>query len=370
MASLRDKMRQGLSKRVEESSSRASGPNRSFFKSGLNVNFWKVGEGQHLIDIVPYLAGPNDPNVPQGEPTYGLELYVHPSVGPGERTFICLQTTYDRPCPICEHKKQLIESGAPEEEWSPLKAKRRMVYNVLVYDTPQELQKGIQIWEVAWWFSERHFIKLAEVPMRDGTIKKISFADPWEGKSIAFERAGTGANNTQYLGHKFVDRAEPLPENILEKAHCLDELIHIPTYEEVYQAHWGKSVEEDNEEEGPYTVRESVEEGHPQAQSVTEEQIPPTRPSVGAKGLGEPMPHEQEEDVPFDNPPPQREVVEEGDATTSTQDVGQQTSEVEPPPQTTPSTVTCPMGGQFGVDVDQFDYCDSCPHWPECAEQG
>jgi hypothetical protein len=51
------------------------------------------------------------------------------------------------------------------------------------------------------------------------------------------KRKGKGKENTRYLGHKFVDRLEPIPERILSQCVPLDEYIDwTPTYEQIAEA--------------------------------------------------------------------------------------------------------------------------------------
>lgn len=323
-SAIRDKLKGKLRDRVKESYERRETTRRGVFITDLpeEVKFWSVKEGEHLIDIIPYIAGPNDPLTREGEPTYILELKVHPRVGPGNgQDFLCLAENYGKPCPVCEHRKQLQSEGADDEEWKALIPKRRCVYNIVCYDSAEEEDKGVQIWEVAWWFSERYFVELAKGPTvgrhRRGSKSElgfIPFADPDEGKSIAFIRKGSGAQNTQYLGHRFVDRDYTIPDDILEAAWTLDELIYVPTYEEVYNAYWG------------------TEEGG----SVADE-----------------------EDV-SDEPSEQEEIEEQSTTVRRhTDDEGQ--TEVE--------DASCPGGGVFGEDTDQLDYCEECDVWEDCVEE-
>jgi len=358
-------MKEALRKRVEEGYKRRESFRRGIFREDLpeGVKFWKCGEGEHLIDIIPYIAGPNDPFTPQGEPTHVLELRVHQSVGAGEQDFVCLAENWNKPCPICEHRKQLREEGADDDVWKALIPKRRVVYNIVCYDSPEEEDKGIQVWEVAWWFAERFFLELAKGPSvgrhRRGTSELgfIPFADPDEGMSIAFTRQGSGVRNTQFLGHRFVQRDYSIPDELLDAAWVLDELIYIPTYDEVYEAYWGEGsvseekepeeeeVEEVEEEEPTPTPRRKVFVGGRVRSALAEteaeveedeeeEEEPEERPTRGRRGV-------RRESEPEEEEPEEREVGEN----------------------------KCPGGGEFGVDVDQLDYCEECDRWEECVEE-
>ena len=254
-------LRESLLRRTEQShNSRDSyGGFKSIFKEGLDVTFWDCREGTHLIDILPYQAGENDPYNKPGDYTYVLDVWVHYGVGPNDDSYICLAKTYGKPCPICEHKRELQKQGdVDEDEIKALNPKRRVIYAIICYDSEKEEDKGVQIWEVAHFFMERHLSELAKNPRTGGFIL---FADPTsEGKSIQFTKRGRGAGNVEFIGHKFVDRDYDIPDEILDQVPCLDELIHIPTYEEVYEAfHCRKLDERDEEREVEEDEEEIVE---------------------------------------------------------------------------------------------------------------
>ena len=255
--------REGLIKRLNRSYEKKDdrGRFKSIFKEGLDIQFWQCSEGEHLIDIIPYLAGKNDPEVKEGEPTYCLDIWVHTNIGVNEDSYICLSRTYNKPCPICEYQKKLKAQGADPDTIAALNPTRRVVYNIVCYDSEKEEEKGVQVWEVAHWFMERHLVVLAKGSRRSGVI---CFADPEEGKSIAFTRQGKG-RNTQFIGHRFVDRDYKIPPEILESAYTLDEIIHIPTYDEVKEAFFGAEIgaEELEEKEEPKEKEEAEERLRP-----------------------------------------------------------------------------------------------------------
>jgi hypothetical protein len=243
MPSKRDMMKKGLKKRQTESGSRRTGGFVSIFKENLegSPDFWKVDEGDHTIDIIPYITGENDPYVEEGEPQHVLMLKVHQHVGVGEGSYVC-PTIYKKPCPICEHIKQLRSEGADDDEIKALKPKNRCVYNIICYDSDKEEEKGVQLWEVAHWNSERYFTKLASPKRR--ASGEVVFAHPDEGKSIEFTREGTGATNTNFYGFAFQNRDYIIEDETLDEAHCLDDLIQMTSYDDLYKEYWGEDAPE------------------------------------------------------------------------------------------------------------------------------
>jgi len=88
----------------------------------------------------------------------------------------------------------------------------------------------------------------------DESGEPIQFPDPDDGKRITFTRKGTGKANTQYLGHKLVDRDYKISDKLLNSTFTLDEIIVIPKEEDVEQAFFGakregNKVEKDEDEE-------------------------------------------------------------------------------------------------------------------------
>lgn len=247
----RQAMRDKLRSRTEQSEKtrKDSGRFGSFFKQDIpdDVQFWNCGKGDHLIDIIPYEAGEHDPSpdTNEGDPTYLLDIFVHGGVGVNEDQVICPARTYKLPCPICEHQKELrAEDDYDDDLVKSLNPVRRVVYNIVCYDTDKDEDKGVQIWSVAHWHFEKFLTSLAR-NSRTGELE--TFADLDEGKSIAFEREGTGFKNTSYIGHKFEDRPEPIPEEFEKQAFCLDELIELKSYDEIYKLYWQEEVPEQEE---------------------------------------------------------------------------------------------------------------------------
>jgi hypothetical protein len=321
----REAMAEALKKRTQESTNRKSGGFITIFESDLeNVTFWKCKEGDHTIDVIPYPVGPNDPHVKEGEPGYVLEVKVHQRVGAAEGSYLCLAENYNKPCPVCEHRKELKKTGADQDDIKLLYPKNRCVYNIVCYDTAEQEEKSIQIWEVSRWFSERYLTKLAKPKRRrgGGASEPINFASPVDGKTIEFSREGSGATNTQYIGHTFLDRDYEIDDDILDQAHCLDDLLHIPTYDELYEAYWGE------ETEGSDKTEDAPEQKQREPEPEKEE-----KKSSGRRSRR-----------------------------------GGRKSKEEPPKEEKQETEACPGGGEFGIDIDSLDHCEDCEEWKSCAK--
>lgn len=289
----------------------------SLYKNPSEVPQWKCAEGKHKVDIIPFIstgkvpAGRPGDVIPEGELAYLFECWVHFNVGANDDAFICLSKTYGDPCPICEDRKRLIQEGEVEEDViKGLQAKQRTIYNIICYDTREEEKKGIQVWDVAYFFVERNLRSIAE--QSEGG-DPIIFADLEEGKQIKFQRKGSGAGNTSFLGHAFVERDYELSAKLLDKAFKLDEIILIPSYEEVANCYFGKRgkvAEEEEEEEAPVRTKK-----RPRGEEEEEEEVP-------ARTLKK------------------------------------KTTKQE-----------CPVGGVFGKDFDSYEECADCSAFDACADE-
>lgn len=300
----------------------------------LGIEEWFCkGEEAHIIDIIPYLTSKNhpDPAVKQDEWAYVLILGVHEGIGVGNQSFICPAVNFRKKCPICEERRGLMENEKLEYDdpkVKALEAKRKTIYNIICYDNDKEQAKGVQIWTVAHWNFERHIIELSKATPRGGG--HVPFASPEkEGKSIAFRREGKGFQDTKYLGHRFVDRDYIIPDEILNSAKCLEDIICVPTYEELYEIFYAKKTEEKQEPSKPAPVEEEKKK--------KEEEVPP------AVGRGNRL---------------RRTAEDTKTEKKSTEDI--------------PETIIkkCPMpNGKFGSDLDNYDNCKSCPVWDDCLAE-
>jgi hypothetical protein len=332
----------------------------SLFRTDLKgVTFWSCKDGDHLFDIIPYQSGDMDPFEP-GSESYVLEFFVHAKIGAQEQQVICMAETFKKPCPICEERRRLIKKGDDEQKIKDLTPSRypRSIYNIVCYDSKEEENKGVQVWHTSNFLLQQYLLALAKRPIRPGQKSVepfIAFMDVEEGKSIAFKREGK-KENTKFIGIRFEDRNYKIDDEISNQAHCLDQLIAWPTYDEVYSLFWmtdapGTKTGEDDVP--PSVGRERKYE------EKAEESEPATR---GRRSEPEP-----EKEEPKEEAPPTR---------------GRR--QTEPPPEEPPARSRrqssddedskgggnkCPAGKKFGVDIDELKECDKCSAWKDCAKE-
>ncbi len=310
-----------------------SGRFRDIFRSDTKyeIQKWKCTEGTHKIDIIPFLAGEDHPYVKigklaLGKPTHLIDHWVHMKVGPTEDQVVCPLRTLGTPCPICEHQQRLRTSDDPnDDEIDTLNPKHRVVYNIWCHDTQKEEQKGIQIWDASHFLMENEVIGLANRD-KEELGKVIDFPDVDTGKTIKWKREGSGAFNTKYKYHEFLER-KPIPDNLVEAAIPLDQIVQLHNYEEIEQMFFAGREEVPVEETtGSYVQEEGTDSTGTEETASTEETT------------------STEETSTFD---PACE-----DASAGTQDL------------------ECPVdGGTFGVDLDQYKHCDKCDVVDDCDNE-
>lgn len=306
-----------MMKRYQKSyESRDSGGGLRNIMSYDDVVFFKPEVGRNRINIIPYtIKSKNHPLVRSGdckvgEKDYIMDIFAHRNIGPGESSVICLKKTYGKPCPVCEQSETFKKQGK-EDEAAALRPSRRVFYNV------QDLKDGkLKIFETSHFLFEKELIDEA----RDGEEGFVNFADEDEGKEISFKAVKEKKGKIEYFAFKsfrFEDREDKLDEGLFECAVSFDEVMNVPTYEQVQKMLYGEDEEdelpEDSEEETAKTDRGAKKE-----------------------------PEEEEDD--------DEEAVEKAPEKPKKSDGG------------------CPYGHEFGKDCDAYNECDDCTCWDKCCK--
>lgn len=237
-----------LEKRVKTGQDRRQSLSKNILKTEVDAPMYRPKDGQHILDVVPYMAGEHDPLCEDGDPTYSFEYWAHTNVGQNNAMLLCPMEMYGDPCYICDHRERLRQKGADEEKWKPLYPKRRNLYNILCYDRGEE-KKGIQIWDVSYHYFEKFILAISKKPSRQGKKSKtINFAHPKKGKSITFTIEPPKSKNDYptFLGHTFDDRDYKISQDTLAEAFVLDEIVHIPDEDEIKRTFLGKKGKGDD----------------------------------------------------------------------------------------------------------------------------
>lgn len=410
------KKKGGLAKRYETSYGKRDGGGSSkggvinYRKYDGEVKFFNPTEGKHRINIIPYvIKSKNHPLVKSGEAEIGekdyvLDFFTHRGVGPGEKTVLCLKNTFGKPCPICEQASALRKAGK-EKEAGALKPSRRVVYNIQDLKEPEKLK----VFETSHYLFEKELIEEARDDDEGGFI---DFADEEEGMEIKFRASKVSKNNmefTEFKSFSFEDRDEPIDKKLLDSAISFDELLTVPTYEEVEKILYGdddededeedekpakksksKSDEEDDEDEDeekpskksgkpkfePVKKSKSDEEDDDEDEDEDEEQEddeeeedeePAPKKSSKKKAVEEDDEEEEEEK------PAPKKSAKKASKSDDEEDEEEPEEDDEPPAKSKKKDCKgdcpeCPFKHKFGTDCDEFSDCDDCDLWDKCVK--
>ena len=344
------KKKSGLAKRYQasyESKGSSSGGRAgvmNYRKVDGEIEFFSPQEGRNRINIIPYvIKTKNHPLVKKGEfevgdKDYVMDIFVHRGVGPSEASVLCLKNTYGKPCPICEQSALLRKQGK-EDEAGALKASRRVFYNVQDLKNPEKLK----VFEASHFLFEKELIDEARDDDEGGFV---DFADEETGKEIKFRCSKVskgGFEFNEFKSFSFEDREENIPDELLESAISFDEIMNVPTYEEVEKILFGQDDEDESEE--PAKKPKHSEDDNDLDEDDNE------KPAKKSSKDNE----EYESEKPIKKPA--KEVDDE--------------KEDEKPVKTSKEKCKgdcgkCPFGHKFGNDTDNFDDCDDCDVWDKC----
>ena len=209
------------------------------------------------IDIIPYMVGEGNPNSDKGELHFERTYYVHKNVGIKNASYVCLQATCNKPCPICEYQTKLRQSeDADPDVIKSLWPQKRQLFNMIDLDSKD---KKVQLWETAYNnFGKALRSKLENADEGDGWE---NFAELAEGLTlkIGFEEVSFGKNSKTYVAVETIDfkaRKEQYEEDILESTFCLDDIVNLFEYDELKKiflqaADKDEEADEEEEEETP-----------------------------------------------------------------------------------------------------------------------
>ncbi|KKN56723.1 hypothetical protein LCGC14_0569520 [marine sediment metagenome] len=210
----------------------------------------KGGVGiKNALDILPYEITQDwykDMREPSGAPTglavgdsdYKLEYGVHKRQGENQDTVLCLRLTFGRQCPMCEPMQTLwgIDKAKrtidQQKMLDFLKPSWRCSYNVFDYDEPA---KNIQLWDDQ---SYKLFEELLKLRIQTDPEGLQAFSDLETGLIVEFEGVSKtlGTNTKPFYEaaqFAFLQRSEPWPYETLQETFPLDQMLPIPTYNEV-----------------------------------------------------------------------------------------------------------------------------------------
>lgn len=226
--------------------------------AGCNVVTWNK-EGVYRYDILPYELKKNHGNsfakrfgLEAGDLYFERTYYTHRLPGEGNDSYACLKRNFNKPCPVCEEVARLAKEGASEDDYKPLRAKQRQLFNIIDKD---DEEKGVQVFDSSTFgFGE---LLDTRVNAADDDDQFDTFADIETGKTLkitAKEQPGM-KKFFKAVDIQFKDR-KPYGDDILEKVFNLDDLVNELSYAELKKRFFavpddaGKTDPEDAADDG------------------------------------------------------------------------------------------------------------------------
>lgn len=324
-----------------------------------------------LLDILPYIV--TDPAHPDRDDEFGIAVpgslwykrpyKLHRGIGVNNSLIVC-PTSVGKKCPICEYRLQKVREGADwkDELIRNLRPSLRNIYIVVPLDS-KEYEKKPHIWDTSHFlFQEMLNDEIAEDEDRG------CFPDLEEGLSlrIRFSEEHLGKNSFAKTARiDFEPRNYKYSSDIVKNLPSLDNLLIIPSYEEVMQT-FSEGVPEDDIVTGESVARDvsaplshSVLVHRPEAERNQKEVITFEKSGNIIPSFPDPV---AEKSQAF----PDSRIEESMDEQPSLEVPIRQRTKKESV--VTASVTSCPHGHKFGADCDKFDDCGTCPSWEVCMD--
>ncbi len=309
---LKDKLRKKTEQHNKENGGKDFG--KRYLDVPDNIGFYSIKNKWNYIDIMPfYFQGGILPGATKNDIDYVLDIYVHRFIGPKNDSFICLQKTLGKACPICEEYE-----SSQEDNFKP---KRRAIY--LVYDKkPNEDDKdpkGLKIFDAVHYFFEKELNEAAGAFSEDED-SYICFADPENGKIVKFYGSKESFNSFSFFKFKnfqFIARKKNYKLADVKNIPSLDSFLIIPTYDEMKASLYGEELEDEDESNEPPLTEDDFEKEEP------------------------------DEELEIDSV----EVEEDSEPEKPKRRKRKKKSNTER---------KCPYGYNFGKEYDEWEDCDTC----------
>lgn len=313
----RPKMKINVKKVTEKAKETTTG-SIQWVNKPSDMRTFKFKKGPNRISIIPFVVSmANNPDgIDVGDAWYCTTVKVHMNIGAAGEAILC-PSNFGKPCPICEHRRALMDEGAEwnDDSVSSLAPRKRQLFMIINEDDDD---KSVQLMESSY----KNFGELLETEIREDEEVAI-FADPEDGMSLRCRGIEKTFGKNKYIGIDkitFEDR-DPLSDEAVNSALDLHKILKVYSYDEIFsKLHVGN--EEPETEEAP-------------------------KPR-GNKKVNKPEPEPEEDDSDSTE-------EEEQDSSDSTEESNQSENDSD-----------CP---HFGTNCGYDDeVCDECDNWRECRK--
>jgi len=345
MAKKKSSMRDKAKKKAERNMNRGGS---NYLQLPEDTERFRPKKGKFNLDFLPYVVTVNThPEAAKGEEWYQRTIWVHYV---NKKAHLCPKTI-KKPCPICDHVKELYNSDdkGDNDLAREMKAKERELYNVIDLD---DQDKGVQLFE----YSYHLFGKALDEEINEGEDDLGGFAELEGGKTlqVTFRKKKLGSNEFFETRKIEFEERDEYEEDILEDVYNLDELLVIESFETLQKALFELDEEEENEEEERPRSKKSSnkrEKDEDEEEKEEEEEEEEEEESSKKKGKKSGKKTKKEDKKKSGKSKPKSD----SDKGKKKEGKGKKKSKDE-----------CPHGHEFGTDADMTDDCAECEVWAEC----
>ena len=200
------------------------------FKMPEGLHFYKLEKGTKRLSFLPYKAGKGNPYVNEGEEHYERTFYTYNKIGADEKRYIAPGKTCNQKDYVQEYvQKEARNPKADQDALKALMPKERQIFLVYDHDDPG---KGVQLFELSY----HKFGKLLDRRIQNSAPEKewdmFYFPDP-DGFILELTVIDTGTYGLEVSAIDFERRTKPLPEEVFNHGICLDNILHVLSYDEL-----------------------------------------------------------------------------------------------------------------------------------------
>lgn len=265
----RPKMKINIKKVAEKAKEVTTGSIDWINKPG-DMRIFKFKKGTQRISIIPFVVSmANNPDrIDVGDAWYCTTVKVHMNIGANGEAILC-PSNFGKPCPICEHRRALMNEGMAwdDESVSSLSLRKRQLFMVRNED---DTDSSIQLLESSY----KNFGELLETEIREDEDVAI-FADPEEGLILRCRGIEKVFGKNKYIGIDKItfEEREPLSDAVMDSAVDLHKLLKILPYEEIFsKLHIGNDEPEAEEAQKPRGNKRPIKQEEPEVESDDSEQ--------------------------------------------------------------------------------------------------
>jgi hypothetical protein len=253
----------------------------SIFKKDIPV--YKARDGKNTIRIISPNLFIEDTKGKEkevgwvGADYWGMDIFVHNSVGDTFTPYLCLQKMLKKPCPICEDRERAEREGSEDEEDEKYIKSLRPKHRVIVYlvdrksDDPE-----VQVWSMPRYGMDD---EIAKVAYDEDDNSDIPVDCPEDGRNIHFQLCkDMKSPDFGYSGIKLSSNPTEIDNEFLEYVadNPLPDVLQFYSYERIKEVHEGVSdtsseTEEVDEDSGDQNVGSDVALTYQKVQDMDED---------------------------------------------------------------------------------------------------